>query len=538
MVCAVILFVKAARVPAVSDLLWAEDADTFLYLANNVGAVSLLLPYSGYLHALVRLANLAASCFDAAWQPAAVCAASLVFYGLTVWMVMTTLASLDVHRLFAPVVAVLLVLQPLHDELLFCLTNTQWFTGFALSVYALGCQKQGSTLRNAAIGVLFGLSGPFCIFLMPLLAIKRFVLKNRVNSALSLFLAAAALIQLAALLLSREQRILEGGMEKSPQVVMEAATALGLGCLFNLELSWRALPIAVILAGLVGLWLYRVGRERLNTENSVVAGLVTTAFILYAGGVFSMISKTPEYYIWELEEAFANMRYVFVPHSLLIVACFVAARRSLIAGGVFTVSFLALFAADFAFLHRDSTHFQSFVNFSNFQPVNVTTNPLVTAQGTSLWFMPLERNTYRPLEPDRIIRPEGVTALSADTGVTGGADDFTVTFPKGGRAELAFNGTLVECPGAQDIGLTFRFRETSAVKLSFSIRSRESGGRVEGGTLYHNFVEESLQMAFPHIGEKAQLRLDLEGRVPAGQTPPETVSVTVGDLTLHCLPPS
>lgn len=177
---------------------WAEDAVLFHVQAETLGARSLLEPAMGYHHAIPRLVALVTvRLVPAVLQPAA-------FNYAMIAVVLLVFVSFASSRWPGPravflVGAVLLV--PQCGEIFCTLTNVQWVTALFIVFTAavpppdtrLGCACESFAL------LLFGLTGPFSIALLPLHLVRAYRF-GRPAWLPGIALALAAALQASALL--------------------------------------------------------------------------------------------------------------------------------------------------------------------------------------------------------------------------------------------------------------------------------------------------------------------------------------------------
>ena len=167
----VVLLVIVARKPdgVLNPQFWAEDAVVFHAEAEQVGWRSVAVPMQGYLHTLQRIVAVTTTrVVDAAWQPAAFNYAALAVAAMV-------LGVLGVRRWSGPPawalgLAVALVMQP--GEVMINLTNVQWVTMLLFVICAVMAPPERGAGRVVEAGALFlaGVTGPFSIVLLPLLA--------------------------------------------------------------------------------------------------------------------------------------------------------------------------------------------------------------------------------------------------------------------------------------------------------------------------------------------------------------------------------
>ncbi len=152
---------------------WAEDGGSWYPEAYEFGWRCLLWPVSGYLQTISRLGALASQMLPLSWAPTFFALAALTIQvAPTIFLVSDRMngswPSRRGRMLFA---AVFLTLQN-SGEVYANLTNAQWYLALLAFLVATGDLPASWRGRvfDAAVLVGSGLSGPFCLFLLPIAA--------------------------------------------------------------------------------------------------------------------------------------------------------------------------------------------------------------------------------------------------------------------------------------------------------------------------------------------------------------------------------
>ena len=152
---------------------WAEDGWRWYPDAYNQGWHSLLIPYAGYLQTICRLVALAAQPFPLLWAPTLFALAALCLQIATALLLASSrLDAAWPGRASRILFACIFLLLPNAFEVYANLTNAQWnlsLLGFLILVASPARSRTGGLLDLAAL-LLCGLSGPFCLFLLPVAA--------------------------------------------------------------------------------------------------------------------------------------------------------------------------------------------------------------------------------------------------------------------------------------------------------------------------------------------------------------------------------
>ncbi len=167
---AVLLFLRKPYALLVPQL-YAEDGTIFLVQSDLVGLQAFIEGYMGYLHTLPRLiAWITSKTLDPAWWPACYNGVSYL-----IWLAViarTFSPRLPLPNALRPFLALTFFLGPQTGEVLSCITNLQWLTGFLIIEQAIIARPTNARQRigDIALIALVGLTGPFIIALGPLLA--------------------------------------------------------------------------------------------------------------------------------------------------------------------------------------------------------------------------------------------------------------------------------------------------------------------------------------------------------------------------------
>jgi hypothetical protein len=291
--------------------LWAEDGSIFLLNNEADGARALFTPYAGYLHTLPRLIAWTAShVLDVRWWPA--------FYNwaaFAIWL--AVIARTFSHRLPLPAkpwIALTFFLGPQSGEILFNITNLQWITGLALVQTLLSARPTSHAQRigDAVWLVLIGLTGPFVIILLPLLAWRWWRDRHADNLTLLLLGATCAAIQ--------GWFISHAGASVAPQadgfgfwptlVVVARRLLVWPAAADHFARDWPPAFIGgvggLLLVGLLAWALRPDPRRRLRAE------IIVALLLMLVAGIIRTRPDT-----WEFDNLFYGDRYFYIPRVLL-----------------------------------------------------------------------------------------------------------------------------------------------------------------------------------------------------------------------------
>ncbi len=290
---------------------WAEDGSVFLIEQDRLGLAALLSPYMGYLHTIPRLtAWLAAQLLDPAWWPA--------FYNgvaFAIWMaVIARTFSPRLSLPHKPWLAAAFFLGPHTGEILFNITNAQWITAFVFVQQAIIARPQSwaQRLGDLALVILVGLTGPFVIALLPLLAWRWW--RDRHADNLTVLLLAAACAATQAFFIYRAQITFDH--QNAAFSLFNTLTVLS-----RRLLVWPALgprlatdlpPLILSLLGVLFLGALFIRVFRADPARLLRCQLLAAFALLMLAGFVRMRPDT-----WDGDDLNFADRYFFLPRVLL-----------------------------------------------------------------------------------------------------------------------------------------------------------------------------------------------------------------------------
>lgn len=154
--------------------LFAEDGIIFLSQVRDVGIHSLLIPYAGYTHLVIRIIAYIVNFFPLQYTPELYHLASyLIVIYVACIIVNSKISHLD--QFHKNLLAICIIATSYQNyEIYLILTNIQWFTAFILVAHIIEEYDGKTRLMPAINTAIFGLQGPFIIFLTPFILIKLF----------------------------------------------------------------------------------------------------------------------------------------------------------------------------------------------------------------------------------------------------------------------------------------------------------------------------------------------------------------------------
>jgi hypothetical protein len=284
LVCAVALSFR--RAGAISNpQLWGEDGRLFGE-AYTLGWHSILVPFSGYLHVLLRLA---------AWQALAagpVCARWLFAasaYATTLYVASRALSVRCALPRLLGIGALAVVLVPDTYEVLLNLVNLQWVTGAGLLLLLISSDpvSVGEWIHDVMAGAVIGLTGPFSVLFFPLFIMRAIRRRTPASWSILAVVGACAVAQ-TAVFLSQPAEILPKTVSDVPFSLVLPALARRVGAsilLGSISSSDTDLYVGTV-AGIatvagVAFLAWRRGQYRTERVSLAAAIVVLLVFSFY-----------------------------------------------------------------------------------------------------------------------------------------------------------------------------------------------------------------------------------------------------------------
>jgi hypothetical protein len=183
---------------------WAEDGKVWYADAYNRGVFySLFTSEAGYYQTVSRLVACIAQAFPLGFAPFIFNAAAIGIKITVVNFILSSrFAKLIPNVSYRALIAFIYLALPHSNETHANLTNAQWHLAILsfLIIIAAPSEKTLWKIFDIAAVALSALSGPFCLMLLPVAAVKYFATRDRRTIVLLSILAAGSLIQTSSLL--------------------------------------------------------------------------------------------------------------------------------------------------------------------------------------------------------------------------------------------------------------------------------------------------------------------------------------------------
>ena len=204
-VCSLLLMFSRRPDAFLNPQFWAEDGAVWYADAYNHGIFySLMTPEAGYYQTVSRLVAIFAQLFPLYFAPAVFNFVAIAVKALIANFLVSSRLS-EIVRSFAVrlLIGFVYLALPHSGETHANLTNVQWHLALlAFLVIVVPGKHTAAKAFDIVVVAISALSGPFCLLLLPIAAVRFAVTRDRASVPVLLILAAGSLIQLGALLTS------------------------------------------------------------------------------------------------------------------------------------------------------------------------------------------------------------------------------------------------------------------------------------------------------------------------------------------------
>ena len=221
---------------------WGEDGWVWYPDAYNVGWLSLLKPWVGYLQTSSRLVALLVQPFPLAWAPTLFAAAGLVVQILPAVFLVSSRMDRVWPSLWARfALALVYIALPNSYELYVTLTNAQWHLATLAFLVLVSDPPEHWTGRafDGTVLIISGLSGPFCLFLLPVACWQMLGERSRTGYRRAALVFATSIVQ-GGIILATAHSSRSG--EPLGASVETLARIFSLQIFFGSVLGYRTMP--------------------------------------------------------------------------------------------------------------------------------------------------------------------------------------------------------------------------------------------------------------------------------------------------------
>jgi hypothetical protein len=298
---------------------WNEDGRVFFADAYNFGWwAALFRTYEGYLHVFPRLGAALALLVPLSFAPLAMNIIAIGVQALPANLLLSSRSSAWGSMRFRAFLACVYLALPNCWEINANITNSQWLLALCAVLLLVASRPLsiGGRLFDFSIMFLCGLTGPLCIFLLPVVLFLAWRHRSRWQWATAGVLAAACFVQACELL--------NGGFTSRPHYVLGAGPELFarllaghvyLGTLIggNLLAAQAGLGYTLFLTSVAVGGTVLIAVCFLRSPMEMKLFLIICALILLASLISPTLGSPPGVSAWEFMAMGAGSRYWFFP---------------------------------------------------------------------------------------------------------------------------------------------------------------------------------------------------------------------------------
>ena len=318
---------------------WAEDGTVWYQTAYNEGVwASIIQPVAGYFQTISKLTAAIALNFDLVYAPLIYNVSALAIRaGLVAFFLSRRFSSISI--LYRLAICIFAVLMPDLEEIHANVTNNQWYLSLYLLLVVVAPRAEScfAKIHDFLAIIICGLSGPFIIFMMPVIVIKAFVdYRNgeHLNKLMLSCLVIVCLIQGGSLLLTIS------GARFSPE--------LGFSLPLLLKLLTTRIFLAILATPVWSAFLWE------HSPVCIIVGTMCLGAVIYA---FAYSNSMLRYaIIFGIVMAAAALKKPMVPNDVLAWPALQIA-----AGRYFVVPTIIWFSVVIWFLNRILSRYSSII---------------------------------------------------------------------------------------------------------------------------------------------------------------------------------
>jgi hypothetical protein len=202
---------------------WAEDGTVWYEDAYNLGVIQpFFIPVAGYLQTVSRLVGLISQIIPLVYAPLFFNVVAIGIKAVPVYLLFSTRFSKIIPSLKTKfLLAFLYVSLPNTQEVFANVTNAQWFLALSAFMILVGesVYTKKEKIFDSVILILSGLSGPFVLFLLPIL-----ILKWKDRKAEKYFKYLSSIVVICALV--QGMVVFSGGLNVRSHKPLEATPAM------------------------------------------------------------------------------------------------------------------------------------------------------------------------------------------------------------------------------------------------------------------------------------------------------------------------
>lgn len=298
---------------------WAEDGRVFFGDAYNFGPwTALLRPNVGYFHAVPRLGASLALLFPLSLAPLVLNLIAIVIQALPVNILLLSRSSVWGSVRYRSLLAAIYLALPNSGELTAIITNSQCLLALSafLLVVAATSQSVGGRIFDIFFLLLSGLSGPYCIFLLPIalfLAWKRCERWRWVSVGA---IAASCLVQAWGLLIVSPSARPHYSLGASPSLLARilagqvyVATLLGSNSLAARSGPWLSVLFFGVAIGGTAIIAICFVKSALEMKLFILL----SSMVLAASLISPFVPPSAKASVWELLTRASGIHYWFFP---------------------------------------------------------------------------------------------------------------------------------------------------------------------------------------------------------------------------------
>lgn len=297
---------------------WAEDGHVWFSDAYNVGLAALFRTQDGYFQTLPRLAGMLAVLLPLSLAPLALNLVAISVQALPVNLLLSSRSNAWGSMRYRALMTGLYLALPNCREMGAVVTSSQWVLALCAFLLLVASTPKGIAGRVFDISVLLlcGLTGPFCVFMLPIAVFLAWRQQDRWRWMVSSLLGVLCLVQSWALLIMDPSGRAHGTLGANPVLLIRIiAGQIYLGTILGSNViaadSVAGHLVYLLLVAIVGSAI--IAFCFVTSTRELKLFVLLSLMLLAASLVSPAAYPTPGVSRWELLAQVPGLRYWFFP---------------------------------------------------------------------------------------------------------------------------------------------------------------------------------------------------------------------------------
>lgn len=262
--------------------------------------------------------------------------------------------------------------------------------------------------------------------------------------------------------------------------------------------------------------------------------------VIFVSTIHTTVSMPGNIYLIHLDSLRDNSRYLYIPHSLLILGSIIVTKRYLVLSFISVFCFFTISIVEFSYFKREKANFQSMIHFSDYKDIFLFNNPFGPFRDN--WLFHLRKKNHMILEPERIKAADLKNVVAENAQTVNFENKLQILLKNEGdsySSEISLNSPVI-CNNTRDLALEAKLSTTRPIKILTVVKSSMSDKNPEVEAVRNftwNTKNTLLQVAFPYSETKNNVAFIIERYPHSNEVKNNQINIVeIEDLKFYCLP--